>query len=237
MDISNKFLAFLVISAIFLSGISSFALINKLNQFASGPEPIVGLASSDAGQINLTVESTLSIILRGSSIIDFGSGYVNESDSNCVWSDWGNSYHANLTVEYQSYNDEDNCWVSQSGTPNQPTNPFRVENDGNQNVTLEVEFPHPDAFFAGLGGSNLRNISWRARANESNACGGSLPTTWTFSSGSTQQICGGANKFRYNPEGPAGNGDEIAVDVRVIVPAGLTPQEYKNDSITFTASS
>jgi len=234
-DISNRTLAILLVTAIVVSLSLTLGVLNKLETGT------VGRATTDTGQVNLTVESTLSIILRGSSVIDFGSGYVNESDSNCLWSAWGNSYHANLTVEYQSYNDEDNCWVSQSGTPNQPTNPFRVENDGNQNVTLEVEFPHPDAFFetaTEATGSNLRNISFRARANETNACGGGLSSpTWTFVSGVAQQICGGANKFRYNPEGPAGQGDEIAVDVRVIIPAGLSAQEYKNDTITFTASS
>ena len=112
---------------------------------------------------------------------------------------------------------------------------LRSKNDGNQNVTLEVRGPHEDTFFKDLAAAtgNPYNLTWKARNNETGACTTTLSTTYLhFTGGSSyDSICDNSG-FRYTPE----DQDEIAIDVRVIIPDGLTAQEYKNDTITFQAN-
>lgn len=223
-DISNRTLALLLVTAIVISLGTTVYTLNMLGQGASGP---TGRASSDTGQVNLTVESTLSIKLNGLNKIDFGSGYVNSS---CI-----RGTSANLTVDASGYADQGDCWASQVVAPNEPTQPFRIENDGNQNVTLQIRCPDPRAFFMSgstpYGGANPYNLTWKGRANETSvACpAASLTSTWGQCSGSFQTVCN--TNFNYFPD----SADEVAVDINVVIPVGLTAQEYKNASITFRA--
>ncbi len=230
MELSNKFLAVLVVLAIAMSGFSTILLLNKLSGITVSPEKITGRAQEDYGKINLTVESTISIRLLESTLIDFGSGYVNTSDLLCNWG--GGSTHANLSVtDDGGYVDDNNCWVSQTIEPPEPDQPFYIENDGNQDVQLDINCPSAGTMFSGYAGHNRKNLTWFGSENETNSCSGVLTTTGVCD-GTDQTIC---SVFEYHQPAEEGNGDEIEVGIGVIIPDGLSVQEY-NSTIMFTAS-
>jgi hypothetical protein len=220
-NISNRALAILLVTAIIVSLGTTVYTLNKVDK----RNYLTGKLSTDIGKVNLTVESTISIVLRGLTVMDFGKGYVNSS---CPY-----VTYANLTVKENGYTDTGDCWTSISGTlPNTPTQPFRIENDGNQNVTLAISCPAADTFFSGYVGGNLHNLSFKQRNNETNSCAAVAGTgNWTACSGAASQtICGGT-KFNY-----ADTSDEMAVDFNIVIPDGLSFQEYYNSTITFRAS-
>jgi hypothetical protein len=227
-EISNKTLAILLIVAM---AVTLFTSLYTLNIISAGKPLSTGRATTGTGEVNLTIESAKSIVLRGLTTIDFGSGYVNTS---CT----AHGTYANLTVDATGYTDQGDCWTSATANPpNQPTQPFRIENNGNQNVTLQIKCPEPSSFFSGYSGGNQYNISWKARANETSvSCpAASLDSTWGTCTGSYENVCTGTN-FNYFTDQHASEYDEIAVDFNVVIPSGLTPNEYKNASITFLAS-
>ena len=225
-DISNRALALLLVSAIV---ISLGATVYTLNKLESSKLP-TGMAQSGLGTVNLTVESTLSILMQGLTIIDFGKGYVNSS---CTYPTF-----ANLTVNDLGYTDNGDCWTSMVSPPNQPNQPFRIENDGNKNATLAIACPAPGIFFSGYTGGNAYNLSFKGRNNKTNSCrAANLNSKWTICGSygtGFQNICN-ETAFNYAPSGPTGN-DEIAVDINIVIPDGLGFQEYKNSTITFRAT-
>ena len=229
MKLSNKALALLVILAMSLSLFSTLSLLNKFHSIVPSPEELTGKAQNVQGEVNLTVEGAISIILHNSTI-DFGLGFVNTSKTGVCVDD------ANLSINYSStpiYLDEDDCWTSfTSGQPTQPTNAFTIENEGNQNVTLEVYGPHPTDFFSGVTASSAHyNLSWAGHNIEGNACSSGLVTTWTAFNGTVQTICP-SDYFGF-----VAGADDMAVHIRVQIPSyGLGFTEYKNSSIEFQAS-
>ena len=237
MALSNKTLTYLVILAMSVSFFSTLTLLNRLKNF-SVPEEITGKAQSVQGEINLTVESAISIILRNASI-DFGSGFVNTSGPKATPC----ANFATLNITYNGGNplyvdsSGNDCWNSFiPGQPTEPISPFLIENEGNQNVTLTVTGPTPLDFFnneAGLTNPAYYDLSWKGVNIEANACSvpGDFTDTWT-TFGGTQTICDN-DRFGF-----ISGADELAVDIQVQIPTtGLSPgTEYKNSTITFTAS-
>ncbi|MBN1175310.1 hypothetical protein JXA48_01565, partial [Candidatus Woesearchaeota archaeon] len=67
MDISNKTLGLLLVAAIVVSVGGTFFSLDKLNGFSS-----TGFAANEAGSVNLTINSTMSIKMNDSGI-DFGT--------------------------------------------------------------------------------------------------------------------------------------------------------------------
>ena len=232
-DISNRTLALLLVTAIV---VSLGATVYTLNVMSGVGVPPTGRAQSEAGEVNLSVESAISIILHNNTI-DFGLGFVNTTAPKDTQTCAG---YANLSIRYDSgagtYYDENDCWTSLiANQPTEPSWPFTIENEGNQNVTLQVLGPEPIDFFnndADLTNTSNYNLSWQGENMEANACsGGDLTTAWTTFSGAQQTICANSHY------GYVSDADDLAVNIKVIIPAvGLDAGEYKNSSITFTAS-
>jgi hypothetical protein len=211
-DISNRTLALLLISAIVVSlGIT----IYSLNMLTTGK--ITGRATTQPGNVTVTIQDATSIWLY-KSIVDFGVGYVNTSKAACAT-------NATLNASYQ-YRDSEgsDCWTDNTKSPTG----MAVENDGNRNVTLQIEGPPPATFFQGAG-APVANISWKARNNESNSCNTGLQSTYISFDGTLQTAC---SKLLFTPS----NQDDIAIDIQVIVPAGLAPAVYTNSTIELTAA-
>ena len=230
MKLSNKVLAFLVILAMSISLISALGLMNKIQEFLSKPIELTGKAPTDTGEVNLTVQLSISISLNVDTL-DFGSGFINTTK--CT--------NATLSIRHDNgantYNDSggNDCWRSTTGAdvPG-PTNPFEVENDGDGNITLTITGPHPTDFFTGTNpptaSTDLYNLSWQGE-NMDNGCTSGLVTSWTAFNGTTQMVCDN-NLFGFIP-----TSDELAINIKVQIPAnGIdTGREYHNDSIVFTA--
>jgi len=227
MALSNKTLTYLVILAMSLSILSSIYLFFQMQTILN----LTGKAPSGIGEVNLSVESVISIVLFNNSI-DFGSGFVNTTK--CT--------NATLSIRYDTglntYNDSggNDCWRASNGAdvPG-PSAPFKIENTGTQNVTLTVIGPVPSDFFTGnnppSASPDLYNLSWQGE-NIDNGCTTGLITTWTTFNGTTQIICPN-NGFGYTS-----SNDELAINIKIQIPgSGIdTGLEYRNDSIEFTAS-
>ncbi len=225
-DISNRTLAILLVTAIVVSLGATVFTLNNLGRYGVP----TGRASDDYGKVNLTVESTISIILREGTLIDFGVGYVNSTDTVCKLA--GDSTHANLSVtDDNGYVDDNNCWVSQTAAPPTPSQPFYIENDGNQDVQLDINCPSANTIFSGYAGHNRKNLTLFISNNETSACSASL-TPSIVCDDTEQTVCG---TFEYHQPAEDGYGDELEVGVELIIPDGTSFQEY-NATIYFTAS-
>jgi hypothetical protein len=173
--------------------------------------------------VNFTVQSSISIVLTNS-VIDFGTGYVNSSKAVC---------NTNATLNAgPTYNDTENndCWTDQTAVPVS----FNVQNDGNVNVDLKVIGPDQRAFL-NYTKSQPNNLTWKARNNESNTCIGTAGAgltagalTWQDFGGTLKSIC---TNMTYQPS----TQDEIAVDIKLIIPVDINPGLRTNSSIEFQA--
>ena len=214
-DISNRTLALLLVTAIVVSvGFTLFTL-NGLERSTTGR------ATLQPGNVSLTIQDATSIYLY-KSIVDFGSGYVNTTKTICAT-------NATLNASYGYIDSAGNdCWVGSGSTPPSPTS-LAVENDGNRNISLYVKGPPPATFYQGLG-APVANISWVARNNESSSCNTGLSTSVLSFDGTVQTAC---SKMFFTPS----TSDDVAIDIVVVIPAGLAPGVYTNSTIEFTAAS
>jgi hypothetical protein len=220
-DISNRLLALLVLFAIGLTVLSSVTMLNRLSAIQRPAEKITGRAQSSQANVTLTVESSLSIMLRNDTI-NFGIGYVNDS---CVAGANNATLYAGAT-----YNDTEglDCWTANE-TLYSPTS-LHIENDGNRNLSVTVKGPTPIAFFNNTG-ERPAELMFRVRNYQGSAC----PTSATMQSdfmnftGGLDNVC---TDFQYTPS----DNDEIAIDVKVIIPAKILPGTYENSTIEFTGN-
>ena len=223
MKLTNKILAIIVVFAISLSLFSTIVILNKLSGLQRLPAA-VGKANYDMGDVRLEISSAVSIILLNDTI-DFGAGYVNDS---CL----ATVNNATLTAG-DAYIDSagNDCWTA-TETPTS----IHIENIGNRNVTLKVYGPTNLSFFT-TGGTayaetNPYGIEFKSRDYEAGSCdtssGGTHQTTYLNFGGVNQTIC---DDFQYTGT------DELAIDVRVVIPVDLGVGIYQNNTIEFTARS
>jgi len=221
-DISNRTLAILLVTAIVVSLGATVSTLNRLSTGASGR------AISDMGDVQLIISSTVSIRLLNDSI-DFGSGYVNDTCD--ITSGAVNNATLTAGATYDDTN-ADNCWLEAVETPTS----LHIENDGNSNVTLKVLGPTNETFFTGTDsiaydGSNPYALQFQARNYEADSCtstGGNLLDSWIDFGGVNRTIC---TNFQYTGV------DELAIDIRAIIPVDLPADTYQNTAIEFTARS
>jgi hypothetical protein len=220
VDISNRTLALLLLAAIVVSLGLTVYTINTLNN-VGGVSGMV--ASPRYGNVTLTITSAESFRLEVATV-NFGSGFVNTTDSKCQGTNSNATLFAGAT-----YNDTngDNCWVSLITTPPSPVG-FEIVNDGNVNLTISVTGPNSSLFFPGAT-NPLTNLSWIARNNESSSCTSGLSSTkWKDFQNHSQTIC---SKLSYFPE----SSDSIGIDVKVVIPAtGVPTGLYEDAQIKFT---
>jgi hypothetical protein len=216
-EISNKILAFLVVLTIGLTGVTTVTLLNRLSNIKEARMPPTGRALTGAGNVSLTVQDATSIYLY-KSLVDFGSGYVNTSKAACAT-------NATLNSSYGYIDSDDNdCWTDNTKAPTA----LAVENDGNRNVSLTIKGPTVASFFQSQG-APVANISWLSRNNESGSCASGLQNTFLSFDGTAQTAC---DRLLFTPS----NSDDLAVDIQVVIPAGLSPGGYSNATIEFTAA-
>ncbi|MCM2325710.1 MAG: hypothetical protein NDI94_04550 [Candidatus Woesearchaeota archaeon] len=219
-DISNRTLALLLLAAIVVSLGATVYTLNTLNNVGG----FTGRAASPKyGNVTLTVVSAESFRLEVANI-NFGSGFVNTTDPKCQGTNSNATLFAGAT-----YNDTngDNCWVSLTSLPQVPVG-FEIVNDGNVNLTISVTGPNSSNFFPGSTGT-FRNLSWKARNNESSACTSGLASSiWKDFQNHSQTVC---SKLSYYPESQ----DSIGIDVKVVIPAtGVPAGLYEDAQIKFT---
>ena len=227
-DISNRTLAVFLITAIVVSLGATLGVLNKLS---SGP---TGRATTDQGNVSLRVATEASIILN-QAIVDFGSGFVNNTNPGCT-----NNATLEAAAAYADSGGTD-CWTA-TETPTS----LLLENDGNVNVTLDVTGPNVIQFFthsvegayADYSSNDFEyNLSWKVRDDEAGACNevgdAGAASSYRPFTGSSQNVCD--NLDYYVAAGPDGQ-DEIAIDVEVKIPSDLYPGLYENTSIVFSAA-
>jgi hypothetical protein len=215
-DISNKFLALFVIVAIGISAISTMTLMSKINNIGSD---FTGRATTQHGEVQVTIESTVSIILR-ESVVNFGTGYVNGSCNFPI-----ETNNATL-IAAETHTNLNDCWTNRTA---QPTS-LRLENDGNRNASVTIKGPLPAAFFGGYSGAHPHDLAWSSRdsSGEAGACAQGLVSTFTSFDGTDQNIC---QRLRFDPS----TQDEISIDIMVVIPTDLPPGLYEDSTIEFTA--
>ncbi len=214
VDISNRTLALLLVTAIVVSlGFTMFSL-NKIDQAS-----ITGRALTQPGNVTLNIQDATSIYLY-KSLVDFGAGYVNTTKATCAT-------NATLNASYRYIDSNDNdCWVGTTEPP-RPTG-LALENDGNRNVTITIKGPTPAGFFQGQG-APIANISWKSRNNETGSCVSGLQATFISFDSTAQSACG---RLLFTPS----ISDDLAIDIQVIIPAGLPVGGYSNSTIELTAA-
>ena len=183
--------------------------------FLQSPElSISGMASSGTGTANLTVSSTVSIVFRNNSI-DFGAGTVNDTSSgtdNCTM-DTANGKTAITCLTF----------VSQSSG-------FKVENNGNVNLTLSASFDKAAAAFIGST-SNTPVFTMKVSNSETSACANLNGTFTSYANVPTAAtiVCN-TTSFDF-----ADTSDLFLLDVNISIPEDA-PGGTKTTTLTVTAT-
>ena len=241
MQVSNKAIAVLLVAAlaVYLGG--TVISLNRLGTLLQPPPS--GLAtSSSSGNVTLRI-ATQTAIAWQSSTIEWGSGYVDGSCSNCTMQ--VNTSSNRVGAENDGF--DRTCCVSF----NWSNESLLLKNTGNQVVSLQLNVTNnhtnwfgtdalpanfmmkivPVAFRShylnGTGpdadndnscaGTNVGNTSWggflAGTSNETLDAWVSLGD-WT-TNGTPKYICGSASNFNFSF---AGNANEANFDFRVIIP-------------------
>ena len=158
-DIPNKTLAYILIIALIISVTGTFISITKLRELFTP-------AGKVSGYVNVTILSRAEITMTDT-IIEFGSGYVNETCSNCTIA-------SNGTTLYPA------CCVGMNATINwsYPINDnLTIENTGSTNVVLYIaSYQNASEFIGGTTVSPSFQI--KVEEGEPGSCYGNLLIGW-----------------------------------------------------------
>ncbi len=188
MEVSNRFLAALLIVAIVVSLGGTMVSLNQL-KFV---QPLSGMSTAqDSGQValNITAQAAVQFTVAG---LNFGTGWVNATGvstddhwgpevRNCTMTINGTS--KNPSTSYGTYCRGD--WGAESGWSDWTTDakPLIIENIGTTILKINVSsnkdkdtmFNSSDSTAAGM-----ENFQWNIRNNETDSCGvGLAHTSWT----------------------------------------------------------
>ena len=165
MDISNKFLAFLLVIAIVVSVVGVWYSVDRLNTFAA----LTGFASQDTGYVNVTVESYASLIAVNDTV-NFGTGQIA------------------ATYEFARLTTEDGGTAPANWTNSTvyDPQPLRVENNGNVNLSVDLTSNATATQFIGGNGPDFEIAAADVGAG---ACASGLQSAYTDVTGSNQTIC------------------------------------------------
>lgn len=240
MDISNKSLSLILVAAIVVSLGGTVVSMNRLNSL-SGVTGYATATDTATGETNLTIQSDVSITITHPSSgnrVDFGGGYVDGSAGGFQWctidtngtnaTDTGGNYcigFNNVTTLYAGDTDQATHTDDEVGA-------FKIRNDGNQDVKLNVSVNNDkDAF---IGGTNPEFSGWidnDENGSSSTACAGgkglqNLTNGWT---NFTSNI-GFCSNFNFEDAAA----DYLYLHVRVEIPEDAPPTTSTSSTITVT---
>jgi len=196
MDITDRTLAIFLVIAIVISLGGTIVSLQRLHQLG-----FTGMTLyNTTGTTNFSLQPSVSIIFR-TSLVNFGTGYVNANGTGCV-----------ITTNATSgWNTTGNCL---GGLTN--ASPFIIENNGNVNVNLSLNASANASTFV-TGSVPTPLFQWAVSNNETNSCYGTLnDTTWTNVNwtGGPKNVC---TAFNYSD-----SNDTIRLDIKVLIPEDAT---------------
>jgi hypothetical protein len=220
MELSNKALAVLLLSAMIVSLGGTILSLNRMNSVE-----VVGFATTGTGIVNLTIASFMSITTNDSSLVDFGACSLNDSRA------------INLT----SMSTQDTATYCPSYVGVNISN-ISVRNNGNVYVNVSIASSEcgpggGNVSCTFLNNSNLQvsenglfmfNTSNSGRSTYSGGCGTTVAWTTFNGSGTAYRACTNLNN--------AIPTNSFVTDFLVRLPRGLSTGA-KINTITFTASS
>ena len=162
-EISNRTLAILLIVVMAISLGGTIISLNRLTQI--GFPIITGAALTDTGTSTVNITSQASIIFHaGNNTVAFGNGWVNSTESSgvCVMSAI-NSSDGTISTACKGQTASD--WAAGlSG--------FIIENNGNVNLSIQVESDKNSTEFLGVQTSGTNNMAFKFMAynNETSSC-------------------------------------------------------------------
>jgi len=214
--ISNKTIVSLLMVVMIITVVGTVFSVNKLEEFVGRFSMLTGAATTGTGYVNLTTASNVAVTVLSN--IDFGTGYVNESNLT-----------ANVTsnVSYSAATG----WINTSGTSWNSQN-ITINNTGNTIVNLTYNASSSVANW--IGGTNP-DARIAIVDNEGGSCTGNLNTTnfrhqinTTVQNGCTSTTQGLGLDF-LNTQ------DTLATVVQLLLPNNLLLGQRSN-TITFTAT-
>jgi len=240
MEETNKTLALLLVAAIVVSLGGTIVSLNKLGQIQLGA--LTGRATDTSPgyvQLNVTSETTITFTRA---TINFGNGYVNSTCNNCTM-------NTNSTTSGTNYTNTQCCineWKN-PGSDKEADTGLWIQNQGNTNLTLNLDFDKTAATFIG-GSSPSPEFQWIV-INDSSAR--SCTGTCSAPGDDTGGACAFLNNYGLlwnnanmsDPEICASYGfkaittqDEFVIDVRVLVPRTAIAAQ-KTATLTVTGTS
>ncbi len=192
--------------------------------YHSGPLVTGSAVYTTVGSVNYTITSVVSIVMVNETL-DFGAFYVNDSCGNCVADTNGNVSSA--------------CCVGAHNV----TEGFSIENQGNRNLSIFLNFSTNASGFIGGSGPSFKYVvkpdsdpTYGGQIDDSvAACGGVLsPSSWTEVNTSVNYICGDTTSF---PLSPANNMDNIVIHLLIDVPNDAVGKNSVGISLTGSAAS
>ncbi len=198
MEVSNKTLSILVLLAI---GVSLLGVL-----FSGGNE-ITGAqtATTDTGTVNLSITQKTTIIFVNDTV-DFGAGYVNRTADNCYMDTEGAMQDATSCVDWTNV-----------------TQGLSFRNDGNTNLSVQINFSKTSAAFVNDVGANagaqfkIADDFGEGQLDDTIAsCGDNWLNYTSYSDFTTtpEYICGDAASY---PLGPDNDEDDAVLDFNVTV--------------------
>jgi hypothetical protein len=217
MELSNKTLALVLVVATSVSLLGTILTIDRISNL-SVPQYIVGRATTDTGVSNFSINSTVSIVFT-TDTVDFGQGVVNTSGlHNCTLNTTGPGMLNGGTNGLPS--------IDCAGFYDS-VEPLRIQNQGTQNVTLNLSFNATPAQWIG---GTTPGYTFRPTLNESGACGNNFLNNATQTAVTTADanysIC---NSTGFNW---VSNSRTINVDIGLRIPQDAPPGERR---VTITA--
>ena len=217
MDISNRALAVLLLAAMVVSLGGTIISLNKL-----GSVTTTGYATSDVGNVSLTVEGEISLTLDTYNLINFGSCTPTGGAPVVVNSEGG---HATSSV----------CpGFTVAGADSN----FSIRNDGNVNINVNITpgnrgEAHGGDFLESASSSSA--IAFRSIAGGSaggNGCVSGLVATYTnFTTANQIRACG--NLTAAGVLGPTN--DSFTTHIEIVLPHNV-PEGEDSVLLTFSAS-
>jgi hypothetical protein len=212
-DISNKALAvFLLIATV--ASLSGFLLTFRTLDGMSGR------ATTDTGVSNFSINSTISVSFT-TNTVEFGAGTINASGNhNCTLNTSGPGML--------------NGAANPVGGPdciafNATIDPLRIQNQGTQNVTLNVSFNATGTTFVT---GTTPELGFKATANETGSCGNATSLTFNTvyqsvtSANTNYSICN-STAFGWTT-----NNRTLNLDLGIRIPQDATPGAKR---VTITA--